>query len=95
MIFALILECKQAQDQEQKKKVRKIFTQAVALALSNGWCAVKMAGNKLSALSSSFLSTHNTVHTTRIKLLFCLSCQLILQMRSYIAHSASRITQAR
>ena len=36
MIFALILECKQAQDQEQKKKVRKIFTQAVALALSNG-----------------------------------------------------------
>ena len=34
MIFALILECKQAQDQEQKKKGRKIFTQGVALSLS-------------------------------------------------------------
>jgi hypothetical protein len=36
MIFALILECKQAQGQKKKKKGRKIFTQAVALSLSNG-----------------------------------------------------------
>ncbi len=65
MIFALILECKQAQDQEQKKKGWKIFTQAVALSLSNGWCAVKMAANKLSALSSSF--SFNAQHSTQNK----------------------------
>ena len=94
MIFALILEFKQAQDQEQKKKGRKIFTQAVALALSNGWCAVKMAGNKLSALSSyfSFNAQHNTQNKNQTLILFKLP---ILQMRSYIAHGASRITQAR
>ena len=54
MIFALILEWKQAQDQVQNKRQENIFTQAVALSLSNGCCAVKMVGNKLSALSSSF-----------------------------------------